>query len=223
MRARMVEESLSVFESLSTIESIYAVDMFGKLLDIMEISNTRACVDNFYVNVDLFNKTGGYNNPTAASAEQTINYAVPLLDKPENYSVSIEKAIFPLNLVPLFRRSKRYMVMNVECKGTTYQYNYSFTGEEEVYDVSEVLNKMNADIEAACVGAGSTIAKSPFFYFNPSSQLFEYHTPVLDAADLLAHQYVVQDDERDPGRLQCLAARVHPCQLPHDLHRPDLV
>ena len=47
--------------------------------------------------------------------------------------------------------------------------------------------------------------------------------PLPDAADLLAAQHVVQDDERDPRRLHAVAARLHARQLRDDLHRPDLV
>ena len=183
MRARMVEESLLDFESLSTIESMYEGDMFGKLLDLMEISNTRTCVDNFYVNVDLFNNQTANNGlglvPTSAKAEQAINYNTPLLDDPSKYSVAIEKATIPMNKVPLFRRSQRSLILWIRSAGfETSMLNYS-SGypDDEVYFVHTILDKINVDIIAHYTKIGVAVANAPYFVFNPVSGLFEYHLP----------------------------------------------
>jgi hypothetical protein len=149
-----------------------------KLVDLMEISNTRASVDNFYVNVDLFTKRvvddGVSLTRLNDKAEQTINYNTPLLDDPSKYSVALEKAIIPMGAVPLYKRSTRNLLMRLENAGSYVTYGYD-VGDEDVYFVHTILDKINIDIQDYYINIGANANNSPFFLFNSVTGLFEYH------------------------------------------------
>ena len=150
----------------------------------MEPSNTRSIVDNFYVNVDLYNgQTDANTLPIDIRAEQTMNYNVPLIDDPGKYTVALEKASIPMRRIPLFRLSGKNLQMKLVTNTTTSIYDYRIgqgifgTADDEIYYVHQLLGQMNSDSVAHYVKLGLTVANAPYFLYNPTLQLFEAHFP----------------------------------------------
>ena len=49
--------------------------------------------------------------------------------------------------------------------------------DDEIYFVHQLLDQMNSDIVAHYVKIGAPVENAPYFLFNPTTQLFEFHFP----------------------------------------------
>lgn len=160
--------------------------------------------DNIYLNV-VFDNNSPVTAPVAELAYYNVTKNIPILSKSSDYYCSVIRFDIPLNEVPLFimpiipnqaNADKTPLIVGIEYLATDYSQNLIFTPEilteaipvqnstsqiitpyYYVYDYDLLVQMANRAVYDACVAAGNPggANNSPFFTFNPVTQLIELY------------------------------------------------
>lgn len=157
----------------------------------MTLSATSITVNSFddrvYWNAFLYN-----NNPFYIPAQfDEPSRQVPILDKPENYNLSVIRFSVPNSMRIFDFPQDGSFVVTLRYLGVLYQSTLTFTSAQQpsVFSIQQLLDSINRGLiqatEALLTAVPGTIAKAPFMIMDRGTGLFSL------IADPLMHTNVV--------------------------------
>jgi len=147
--------------------------------------------DNIYYNVRIQTPT----NDTRVELNET--RVVPILDKPNEYELAVERFFIPTTNIPIMIFKDDYYFVSFSYNGTTITKSLKWipntTGQDlygnSIWNYQEFLDILNqaflecfTDLKTAEPGWSAT--NPPFMSFDPETQLFFHNFPVIYSVNM---------------------------------------